>query len=93
MGCFPESLSVKIDVGVFFLVVFSRGSESYVSVEGAGISRTPGGNTGWKVTAACWLRTGEKWGGRGIPVPSSPLDLDVSPSSPFPPLPPGIPSH
>lgn len=91
MGCFPESLSVKIDVGVFFLVVFSRGSESYVSVEGAGISRTPGGNTGWKVTAACWLRTGEKWDGRGDP--SSLLDLDLSSSSPFPPLPPGIPSH
>lgn len=67
VGCFPERLSEKIDVGVFFLVVFSRGLESYVREWGSPghLVETLGGRlqlrVGWGLE-----RSGA---GGGIPVP------------------------
>lgn len=62
-------------------------------MEWVGISRTPDGNTGWKVTAVCqWWEGGSRFPSQfgsvapSLPCPSSgyPLSLTHSPSGPLP---------
>lgn len=72
-------------------MVLTHWSDGYVSVELTGISWTPDGNTGWKVTAACqWSSGGGGGGSRGIPLPiliwTHPPSFLPSSSSGYPPL-------
>lgn len=81
-GCdmwgFSESQSVGLNIEVGALVLVESGHWSELCQrEWTGMSRTPGGNTGWKVTAVCGWEGEWKWR-RGV------LIWNYPPSRPFP---------